>query len=47
MNTQSESLSAPKDIRTMRDDTTNNPHPRATPDMRLREVFVTHSRSTR
>ena len=46
--TQSESVSLPKDTRTMRDNTrADTPHPRPIHDARLRDVFVTHSKSTR
>jgi hypothetical protein len=48
MKTQSESVHVPKDIRVVRDDTrTNTPHPRTIHDAWLRDVFVTHSSSTR
>ena len=48
MKTQSESIHAPKNIRTVRDDIrTNNPRAQKIHDMRLSDVFVTHSRSTR
>jgi hypothetical protein len=48
MTKQPESVSAPKPIRTVRDDVwTNNPHPRTSHDVRLRDVMVTHAKSTR
>ncbi len=48
MKGQSECVSVPKDIRTMRDATRpNTPHSRTIHDARLRDVLVTHSRSTR
>jgi len=48
MKTHSESVNVPKDSRTMRDDTRiNNPDPRTIHNAQLRDVFVTHSRSTR
>jgi len=48
MKTQSGSVHVPKDTRIARDDTrTNSPHRWTIRDARLRDVLVTHSRSTR
>ena len=48
MKTQPESVNVQHAVRTVRDDIrTNNPHPRTTNDFRIRDVFVTHSSSTR
>jgi hypothetical protein len=46
MKTQSESVNAPKDIRTTRNDTRIN-NPRTIRDLRHRDVFVIDSRPTR
>ena len=46
--TQSKSVNVPQGIRTLRDDIrTNNPRLRTIHDLRFRDVFATHSRSTR
>jgi hypothetical protein len=46
--TQSKSVTVPHGIRTQRDDIhTNNPRLRSIHDLRFRDVFVTHSGSTR
>ena len=46
MKTQSESADVSKDSRTMRDDLrTNSPH--TIRELRYRDIFVEHSRSTR
>jgi len=48
MKTQADAVHAAKNIRTVRDDSrTNNPRVRKIHDVRFRDVFVTHSRSTR
>jgi hypothetical protein len=48
MKAESESVNVQKDTRTVRDDIRPNaPHQRTIHNARLRDVFVTHSRSTR
>ena len=48
MPSQSESVNAKQNVRTVRDDIrANNPRLRTIHDLRFRDVFVTHSRSTR
>jgi hypothetical protein len=48
MKTQSESVNVSKDTRTVHSDIrTNDPNPRTIHDARLRDVLVTHSKSTR